>query len=148
MIFVVNANTNSCQIYHYDKTHSQLTLVKEMSHPEIKLKASEFLTTDKPGRYQNSTSAGGAYSPRMDPKEVEIDRFSREIALELDKGRKANAYDKLIIITEPHMNGLIFQHLDKHVKDLVINNIQKDLQHMSEKELAEFLKKHAQYPDS
>lgn len=147
MIWIATANTNTCRIYSYDKNHSKLSLLKEITHPEMRLKTSDFLTTDRPGHYQASGSARGAYSPHMDAKEVEIDNFSREITEELDKGRKANLYEKLILISAPHMHGLINQHLNKHVKALVINNIEKDLLHLSEHELVEFLQKHAQYSD-
>ena len=148
MIWVVIANSNDSRIYHYDKNHSHLTLIKEINHPELKLKTSEIFTSDRPGKYKSNNSAHGAYSPHMDPKEVEIDKFSREIALELNKGRNAHAYDKLILITPPHMNGLIYKHLNQHVKNLVINNIQKDLQHFNDHELLNFLKSHTQYPDT
>ena len=142
MIWVVTANTNTCRFYNYDKNHSKLSLLKEISRPEIRLKASDSLTTDRPGHYQINESARGAYSPHTEPKEVEIDNFSREIAQELNKGRNANAYEKLILIALPHMHGLLDLHLNKHVKELVINSIQKDLQHLNNMELVEFLKTH------
>jgi len=148
MLWVINTNTNACHIYHYQKSPAQLTLLKEIKHPENRLKKSDFLTSDKPGHYQSDMSGtGGAFVPHTDPKEVEIDNFSREIARELNHGRTTNAYEKLIIITPPHMNGLLFQHLDKHVKELVVNNIQKDLQHLTHKELLTFLQADAKYPD-
>lgn len=147
MIWITSANTNTCRIYSYDKNHSKLTLLKEIKHPEMRLKTSDSLTTDRPGHYQTSESARGAYSPHMDAKEIEIDNFSREIADELDKGRKANLYEKLILISAPHMHGLINHHLNKYVKDMMINSIEKDLIHLNERELLEFLHKHAQYSD-
>ncbi|HEX4046002.1 MAG TPA: host attachment protein [Gammaproteobacteria bacterium] len=148
MIWVVTANTNECRIYSYEKNHAHLVLLKEIAHPELKLKTSDTLTTDKPGHYRANDSARGAYSPHTEPKEVEIAHFSKEIAEELDKGRNANAYEKLIIITPPHMNGLLFQHLNKHVQKMVVNNIQKDLQHLNDREIIDFLKTHAAYEQS
>lgn len=145
MIWVTTATTNACSIYNYDKQHATLSLLKEIKHPELKLKNSD-MTSDKPGHYQ-AGDARGAYSPHTDAKHVEIDRFSKEIADELDKGRKDNSYKSLIIITPPHMNGLLFQHLNKHVKELIIHNIQKDLLHLNHRDLLEFLKTNAQYPN-
>ena len=148
MIWVVNTNSNTCHIYHYQKSPAQLTLLKELNHPENKLKKSDFLTSDKPGRYQSDPSHGsGSYSQRTDPKAVAIDDFAREIARELEHGRATNAYDNLIIITPPHMNGLLIQHLDKHVKNLVSHTIQKDLQHLNDKELLALLKADTRYAD-
>lgn len=125
MIWVITGNTNNCRIYNYNKNHSQLSLLKEITHPELRLKTSDTFTSDKPGHYQTNESARGAYSPHMDAKEIEIDRFSREIADELDVGRRTNSYEHLIIIMPPHINGLLFKHTNDHVKRLVINNIQR-----------------------
>lgn len=147
MLWVVAANSNHCRIYKYDKNQAKLDLLNEINHPEIKQKTSDSITTDKPGHYQTNESARGAYSPHMDAKEVLVDRFSKEIADTLDKGRKDSSYEQLIIITPPHMNGLLLKHLDKNAKNLVINNIQKNIDNLVEHDLIEFLKSHAKYPD-
>jgi protein required for attachment to host cells len=147
MIWVITANAIACRIYDYKKSPAELTLIKEIFHPENRLKKEEFLTSDKPGHYKSSSSNRGAFSPRTDPKEVEIDNFARQIAKEMDAGRKMNAFNKIILVTPPHMEGLIFQHADKHVKDMVINNIKKDPQHFSEKDLLKYLKEYAQFSD-
>lgn len=142
MTWIITANSNLCRIYQYDKNPEKISLVKEVNHPENKLKKGELLTSERPGHYQTGTSARGAYEPRTDPKQVEVDNFSREIALELNQGRTANAYSKLVIITPPHMKGLLSAHLDKHVKTLVTKEIQKDVMHLAHNEFLDFLKSH------
>ncbi len=139
MIWIVNVNSNLCRIYHYQKSPAKVTLIKEIEHPENKLKPSE-IVSDKPGRYK-----GGMYSPHTDIKEVEFDHFAREVAKELDEGRVKSKYEKLILIAPPHMNGLLLQHMDKHVKELVMNNIQKDLIFLKDHELLNFVKEN-DYP--
>ncbi|MDP3559104.1 MAG: host attachment protein [Legionellaceae bacterium] len=139
--WVLATNTNMCRLYCYSKRLDQLTLLKEIQHPENKLRDSE-LTSDKPGHYQTSGTARGAYSQRTDPKEIKIEDFSREIAKELNCGRSANTYEHLIVSAAPHMNGLLFQHLNKHVKNLVTHNIKKDVMHFNERELLVFLHQH------
>ena len=139
MIWVVTANTNMCRIYQFDRRSEEIALLKEINHPENKLKKGDYLTSDRPGHYQTDSSARGAYSPHSDPKEVVIDVFSREIAIELNKGRNSHAYKNLIIITPPHMNGLLSKHLDTHVKYLIESEIQKDVMSLSQHELLIFL---------
>lgn len=146
MKLVVNTNSNTCRIYHYDKQLSKLTLLKEISHPENKLKSGD-MTSDRPGHYQGGESSRGAYSPHMEAKEIHIDNFSREIAKELDQERIQKDYDELIMIAPSHMVGLLYQHLSKQVKNLVINKIEKDLLHLPNHELLEFLQTHTQYRD-
>lgn len=146
MFWVVNTNSNTCHIYDYQKKPRKLTLAKVILHPENKLKDIE-LTSDKPGRYKADSSAHGTYSQDTDPKEIKIDNFIREIARELDHGRTSKSYDKIILIAPPHVSGVLFQHIDKNVKDLIYKTIQKDLPNISEHELLEFLKEHAVYQD-
>lgn len=140
-IWVVLADTNTCRIYNYRRRPEHLSLVKEILHPENKLKDKD-LTSDKPGHYVAGDLGHGAYSQPSDPKEIRIDNFSREIAKALDHGRATNAYDELIVITAPHMNGLLFQHANKHVKDLVAHVIEKDVVYLKDKELLDFLEDH------
>lgn len=146
MKLVVNTNTNTCRIYHYVKHPAQLTLLKEIKHPENKLKSSE-MTSDRSGHYHGGVSAHGAYSPHSDAKDIVIDNFSREIAEELNKERNNKAYDELIVIAPPHMKGLLLQHINKHVKAMIVNNIEKDLLHMPEHELLSFLQSNTQFRD-
>ncbi|MFZ2314456.1 MAG: host attachment protein [Gammaproteobacteria bacterium] len=147
MKLVINMNSNICYIYHYNSKNSPtLTLLKEMAHPQSKLKNSE-IAMDKPGHYNTRESARGAYSPHMEPKEIEIDNFSREVAKELNQERIKKDYDELIIISPPHVNGLLFKHINNNVKNIIINRIEKDLIQLSEHELLDFLRTHAQFPD-
>ena len=146
MIWVVNSDTTTCHIYQYQKKPPKLTLWKKIKHPEIKLKKSEYLTTDKPGRYKvKGLGSGGSFSQRADPKEVEIDNFAREIARELNRDRAMNKYQKLIIIMPPHLNGLFFRHLDKNVENVISSNIQKDYQHLTQKKLLNLLQTETKY---
>jgi len=139
--WVLITDSNDCRIYQYIKKPHQLNLIKEIQHPENRLRDID-LTSDKPGHYGTSGSARGAYSQPTDPKEIKIDDFSRSIAKELDHDRNTNSYEKLIVIAPPHMNGLLFHHINKHVKELVIHNIEKDLLHLNEHDLLEFLHTH------
>lgn len=134
MIWVINSNSNTCRIYQYNKAQAKLDLLKQIQHPENKLHNID-LTTDRPGKYKSSSGAHGAYEPPANTKEVQIDNFMRDIARELNQERNKKSYEKLILIVPSHMNGLLMQHMDKHVKDLVISNIQKDLLHLNDKDL-------------
>lgn len=144
MIWVINCNSNLCRIYQYDKQKPALNLLKEIEHPENKLRNSE-LASDKAGNYK-AGNAHGAYAQASNPKEVVIERFYREIANELEHERSKNSYDQLIVITAPSTNGSLVNHFDKHVKPLISHSIQKDLLHLTDKELLTFLREHTKYP--
>lgn len=124
-----------------------MALLKEINHPELKLKTGDTITTEREGHYRTKGDTHEAYSPATDVKEVEIIRFSKEIVEELDHGRKTNLFDELVIIAQPHLNGLLHQQLNKNIKNLIINNIKKDIMCLDNKELLSFLKEHAKYHD-
>ena len=139
--WVLTTNSNTCRLFNYTEKPERLTFIKEIKHPENRLRDTD-LTSDKPGHYKADGGGHGAFSQQTDPKEIKIDDFAREIAKALDHGRNTQAYDKLILIAPPHMTGLLLQHLNKHVKDLVTHNIKKDIPHYTDKELLDFLHQH------
>lgn len=138
MKWVVTANSNQCRIYDYHRKDGQLKLLHEINHPENKLKDSETLT-DKQGRYNTNHAAHGAFSQPNDPAEVHIDDFARQLAHVLDDGRNKQAYEALILIIPPHMEGLLNEHLNKNVKAMIKQVIQKNVMHCNERELLNYL---------
>lgn len=145
MVWVVIANTNDCKIYHFQKSPAQIRLLKELSQSENKLKARDYLTTDRPGHYHTNESGRGSFSPHNEPKQVEYDNFARHIAEALNAARNAQEFEELIMVAEPHMHGLIDLHLDKHVKNMITHTLQKDLLKMPEKELLSYLLQNTRY---
>ena len=141
MKWIVTANKHDCRIYDYHhKNPETLNLIKEIEHPENKLKAID-LVTDKPGRYKTNHSNRGTYTPSADPGLVNIDNFAREIAHELDSARNRHDFDELIVIMSPDMEGHLNHHLNKQVSSLIKHNIQKNLMHLNQRELLAYLHK-------
>lgn len=142
MVWVVTADTARCRIYQYHKKPASLELIKELTHPKSQLKGKD-LTTDKTGHYKTPSGSRGAFSsrPSEEPKEIEADIFSREIAHELEKAQNNHQYKTLIMTALPHMQGLLNAHLKPQVKNAIIKSINKDYMHMSTKEVLEDLLK-------
>jgi protein required for attachment to host cells len=137
MIWVIAANAIACRIFLYGRNPTRLTLISEIFHPENRLKKQEFL----------ADGSRGVFSPRTDPKDVELDNFARDIGHEISHGRKTSAFNHLIILTTPHMLGLIVRHLDKQSRGMVLNTIQKDPQHFGGRDILTCLKENTRYPD-
>lgn len=139
--WLVATDSSTCRLYEYCEKSHQLNLVKEISHPENRFKDIE-LTSDRSGSFKVNGGAPGAFAQASDPKEIKIEEFSKEIAKELDHARAINAYEKLIVVSAPHTNGLLLQNLNKHVKALITHNIKKDILHLKNKELLTFIHDH------
>lgn len=147
MIWVLVTNSNSCRIFTYQKSPAKLTLIMNANDRDARLKDSE-LVSDKPGKYKADGNKHGSFVPETDPKENEIDMFARKIAQELEHARKTNLFNQLIVIAPAQMSGKLFGHLSPQTKELMSNNIQKDIPHMPEHELLDFLHINAQYRDN
>lgn len=139
MYWIVLTDTNLCRIYSCEGKAKPLSLFKEIKHPESKKKREE-LVTDRHGGYQAGNKATrGVYVEHIDPQEEEIEHFWQQLAKEFEVGRAANQYKKLILIAAPRVSGKLIKHVDKNVKNLLINNIQKDYMHFKEHEIGEFV---------
>ncbi|WP_019216024.1 host attachment protein [Legionella tunisiensis] len=136
LTWLVVFDSTICRLYEYSKNN--LVLVKQIEHSENKLKDID-ITSDKPGRYQSSAHAHGTYSQESDPKEIQIERFSKEITKMLEHGNSVNAYEKLILVSSPHMHGLLLKNLNKQVEKLIAHVISKDLVHFSEADLLNYV---------
>lgn len=140
MMWVVCANSSECNIYAYDKKAIKLTTVKKLSHPESKLKGID-INTDRPGHYQAAGTARGSYAPDENTQEYEANNFAREIAREVETGRTAHQYDKLILVSPPAMQGLLNQHFKPQVQELIFKTINKNYmsQHLKESEILDII---------
>lgn len=144
MIWVINVNSNQGNVYEYTKHPADLRLIKTYDAPQTKLKNSE-LTTDRPGHYQGGESARGAYEPRLDAKEIEIENFLRHIGKAINKDRNENQFTQLILIAPASVMGQLNKFLDKQVITLMSHQFQKDLLKYTEAELLAFLKENTQF---
>jgi len=134
--WVVVADSSLCRIYEYHARPESIDLVREVLHPQSHLKDIDF-KMDKDGSYHGAGGAGNYVSP--DPKDHATDQFSREIAKLLNDNRNAHAFEHLIIITPPHLNGKLHHHMNKHVKKMVNLNIAKDLIQYKDEQLLRYL---------
>lgn len=134
--WVVVADSNLAKIYtHKSNSHNEPPiLLHTLEHPESKLRDQD-LVSDRPGHFKTRGTSRGAYVPRTDPKDVEIDKFAQQLAHLLDQGRVQNQFDHLLIFADPHFYGLMGMHMTKHVKDMIKKVVQKDYTHLTDREL-------------
>jgi protein required for attachment to host cells len=75
---------------------------------------------------------GGAHGrpgaePATDPKEVEAQKFARELADMLEKGLNEHAYERLIIAATPHFLGVLRNAMGAQVVKHIETTLDKDL---------------------
>ena len=137
--WVLVANASEAHLYAAERLGDDMTILKDFFHPESQAKGAT-LASDRPGKSQGRGFSLGTRGDPVDPKKFEAERFASELANELDKGRTANAYRRLILVAAPPFQGLLKTHLNDHTSALVEGNINKDFTACDVRELPARLK--------
>ncbi|MEW5944418.1 MAG: host attachment protein [Pseudomonadota bacterium] len=133
--WILVSNASTARLYANHGPKKGLKLLKELAHPESREKVSA-LVSDRPGHNQGAGNGHGSFISATDPKQHEADRFAHELARELEQGRAANRYDRLILVASSPFIGKLNHRLDNRVRGMVSNSIEKDYTKIPERELA------------
>src|SRR5262245_174830 len=107
-----------------------ISLLESFEHADSRAHGRD-LTTEAPGRKPVGPvpaarvgGQGGAYGrpgaePDTDPKDIEAQKFARELAARLDKGRSDHAYERLVIAAPPRFLGMLRGTLDDEVTKMI-----------------------------
>jgi protein required for attachment to host cells len=138
--WVLVANASRAHLYATERIGEKMTCLKDFTHMESRAKGST-LASDRPGHYQSKGSGRGSMGDPADPKYYEANRFAGVLASELNAGRKANDFRRLVLVAGSHFHGLLNAHLNEHTRAMVENYIHKDFTDCTERELSSRLKK-------
>jgi protein required for attachment to host cells len=98
------------------------------------------LMSDRPGRSFASTgSRRSAMEYHSDPVRDGHQAFARRLAGELSAHRRSDDFDRLVLVAEPRMLGMLRDAFDTRVKAAIIDEIDKDLVKMPRERLVDVL---------
>ena len=132
--WILVANASTARVYANHGPKKGLQLIKELTHPESREKASN-LVSDRPGHNPGAGDGHGSFVPSASPKHNEAERFAHQLAHEMDNGRTSNSYKRAILVAAPAFMGLLKGCFNSHVIKLVSEDVEKDYTKASEKEL-------------
>lgn len=147
-LWIVVAHQAGVRIFRRNRPSDGIELVEKMDHPSGRLRDHD-IDTDKPGRQFTPTpgtnargpqGAGHTYrrhgfSPRIMPHEMDVIRFTQQVAHHLETARAQNKFNRLVLIAEPHELGLLKESLDKKTSECVIATLNKNLAKVRDIEL-------------
>jgi protein required for attachment to host cells len=136
--WIVLADAATARIYEPQADRREWRLVAERTHPESRAKESE-LRTDKPGRVKQSAGSRAALEPTTPRKEVEMEKFARQIAKTLDDALVRKAFDRLVLVAPPAFVGLLRATLPERVEARISTTLEKDYLHVDPHELRDRL---------
>lgn len=136
--WILVANASVATLYASAGPKLALARIKVLSHPQSRMKNAD-LVSDRAGHMQSSGNGHGSRQPQTEPKQNEADHFARELAHELEQGRNAKQFERLILVAPPAFLGLINERLDTQTAKLVNNRHEKDYTQLSVRELTAHL---------
>ena len=136
--WILVANASLARLYEHLGPNKGLKLVKELIHPESRLKNSE-LVTDRPGSMASSGNGQGARQPQTQPKDHQAKVFAHELAQELYQGRTQNAFGRAIVFAPPSFMGMLNTVLDSPTSQLITDRFEKDYTKTPEPQIRERL---------
>lgn len=145
--WIVLADSSRARIYLADHDLSRARLIRELDHPESRIKESDLTTGMKgsigprqrgagPGHRGNLFGHRPSTDPQTGAHQVELEKFARDIAQELEHGRVQGAYEELVLAAPPQFLGLIRQALKVDVERKVRARIPKNLVRTEERDVA------------
>lgn len=139
--WIVLADSSRARIFLADHDLERARLLRELDHPESRLKPSELTTGMKGSTGPREARSLHGHRPSTDPQtgphQVELEKFAREIAQELEHGRVQGAYEELIVAAPPQFLGLIRRYMKVDVERTVRARISKNLVRTEERDVAE-----------
>lgn len=138
--WILVANASEAKVYANKGIGKGLEVIARLSHPDSRKKTAD-LVSDRPGHMPGAGNGHGSHIPATAPKQHEHDVFAHELAQQLDQGRTANSYQRLIIVAEAHFRGLLNGAMNSQVSGLVSDSIDKDYTKLNDKELSGHLEK-------
>ena len=136
--WIVVASRDEVRIFER-KGKKDLTLVTDIGNPAGKLHPRD-LVSDKAGTSSdNRMRRRLAYSTEQSPKERSLINFYREIGDQIDLALNKQKFDRLILIAEPRLLGILRTVLPSSVHGVIIQEIHKDLAFATEEQIMERL---------
>ncbi|RYZ40692.1 MAG: host attachment protein [Myxococcaceae bacterium] len=133
-LWILVANASRARLFATDAKAEKWDLIEQFQHDESRTKPVElFNQADNP-------NAGTLHGPASenDPngrRDLEHDRFARELSARLDKGVDSHAFDELVIAAPPSFLGKMRGLLSTRVKQRVRLDLASDFSNLPEREL-------------
>lgn len=143
---IVVADRGQVRFYDAERPDSKLQLVSETTDPEAHLRDRDY-KSDRPGRVFDHAPGGGrrgavahhATGGERTPRRHEAELFARRIVDELEKARREDGFDRLVLMAAPEFLGDLREVMPKSLSDVIALEIGKDLVHQDERSIREHL---------
>lgn len=137
---ILLANATTVKVFS-DKGNCHLELVKELEHPENRLKIHELLS-DRPGHYKTRGDSHGSYSMRTCVKDTEKNRFAIKVTEMIEEELRLADCCNLTIVSEPRFYSFLKKHMTKPLEQSIDRLIKINPSGLDERNLKSFILEH------
>ena len=128
--WILVSDASKANLYGAELPESPWSRIETFEHPEGREMSREIEATSPPGRGQQGAAQGGrrtAFEPRTSPKEVELQRFARQLSTYLEAAVARHSFESLVLVAPPHFLGTLNGALGRQTAKRVQATIDKDL---------------------
>jgi protein required for attachment to host cells len=146
--WILVGDASRARLFEEREPGERYLLVESFLHPESRAHVVD-LVTDANGRkpvgvsrgvgvvrgWQGGVQGRPGVAPETDPKEVEAQKFARELSAALTKGFDEHRYAALMLVAPPHFLGVLKDALGDPVKKHLESTLDKDLSALEPREI-------------
>lgn len=125
-IWVTVADSSRARIFRTSSPSAPLEEIQTLAHPAARLHEGD-LTTDRSGRDTNSTSGSHGFGTETEAKNEEAERFASLVCNTLESNHQKGSFGKLYIVAAPAFLGLLRKHRSNKVKQVIAEELPKNL---------------------
>ena len=139
--WVIAADASRARIFEMSDRDDSFREIEDLLNPEGRELDHE-LGRDQQGSYSGKGERFMTHTnePDATPKEHEVELFSKRLGRLLDQARNEHRFDKLRLIAPPKFLGLIRQELSKEAKQMVEEEIPKDIAWFEGRDVARYVR--------
>jgi protein required for attachment to host cells len=138
--WILIADSSRARIFEKRESEKHLREVDDFVNAAGRADDNE-LRTDERGRFygKGERYQGHTDEPAVSAVEHENEMFSHTLASYLDDARNAHRYSRLYLVAGPKFLGLMHDSLKEEVRELVVDELVKDISTMSAREVENYL---------
>ena len=136
--WIVVASRDEVRIFERVGTNP-ISLITDIGNPEGRWRAQDFVS-DRAGASNDNRKPGRpCYSTEQSPKERSLVHFYDEISDQLDLALDKGRFERLIIVAEPRLLGILRSLMPTSLHRVIVQEIHKDLSFADVKQIEERL---------
>lgn len=140
--WILVGDASRAKLFSTELREDDWSLVETFDHPEGREPGREIGPQAPPGKTQMGKGPGArhtALEARTTPRQVEAERFARQLATYLEDAVARRQFDYLVLVAPPHFLGVLKDALGRQAARHLRTTVDKDLSALEVRELRERL---------